>query len=640
MAREPVKDFADALQILANRIYRLEQSLTNPSTFYNPNPIFDTIQIGDQGEVVIIDRSVEKPTGVTAGWGTFQDNVFIDVSWTPPAEHYVSAQVDLAVKDTVLETYSLIDTARVAGTTHRFNGLQPNRTYGVRVNGVSYIGTFTDDAAWVDVAVGEDSTIPPAVSNVVMVRGASSVVVKFTPLTEAQAWDVAMGRGTYRVQVDTSAAFNTGNLRESTDASFVRAFSDIGGTEQTWYARVAAIDSSGNQGPWVAATSITAGGVNDSMIVADLSAAKITAGSFSGDRITANTLDVGALKSSTLASKEITIGAGGVIKIGNPPTTGMFINSQGISLYAGGVLKVYLDATTGNGTFKGTVDASTITGSTISGNTISGGSIDGATITGGLFRTASSGARLEIDQSNQERVKFYGPSALQGTIGYRNSGWGAGLYITSVDHVYITNETGNQGTGSLKVYGLTFHYANCEWISAQQYVTAPNLITTSNIGSQSVNYANSSGSASSAGSANSLSGSVFTSGGRLFIPTDDQTTSAATAQVLTNGQVRRTVPSTSSIELKENVVNIEESYSLDDILSLRAVKFDYKQKPGKPAWNSTRKNHVGLIAEEVVSLVPELIERDQGDLLIRYDRVGVLLLPIVQRIVEKIGGLD
>lgn len=132
----------------------------------------------------------------------------------------------------------------------------------------------------------------------------------------------------------------------------------------------------------------------DDAKIASLSADKITVGTLSADRIAANSLDVNKLTTSTLTSKTITIGSGGVLKIGNAPTTGILINDQGIRLYSGGTAKVVLDVA-GTATFEGNISASTITSSTFTSVTINSG-----TITGTVIKTAATGARIELNQTS------------------------------------------------------------------------------------------------------------------------------------------------------------------------------------------------------------------------------------------------
>lgn len=144
--------------------------------------------------------------------------------------------------------------------------------------------------------------------------------------------------------------------------------------------------------------------------------------------ITVDQLTAGKLRSAVIL--------GGSIKTA---LTGARVemDASGIRLYdAGNVLKVNLDAVTGNGTFTGTVSASTITGATITGGTItgttisggtitggaisggtitggaiSGGTITGATVTGGVIQTAASGSRVVLSNGFVNQILGYSGDA-------------------------------------------------------------------------------------------------------------------------------------------------------------------------------------------------------------------------------------
>lgn len=151
----------------------------------------------------------------------------------------------------------------------------------------------------------------------------------------------------------------------------------------------------------------------DNAKINDLDAVKITAGTLNANRIAANSLDVNKLTASTLTSKIITLGAGGTLKIGTAPTTGILINDQGIRLYSGGSVKVALDVA-GTATFEGNISASTITSSTLTSATINSGTITGTTV-----RTASSGQRVAMEAGTLDSIKLYsgnGSESLPGRM--------------------------------------------------------------------------------------------------------------------------------------------------------------------------------------------------------------------------------
>lgn len=415
-------DYAGMLDDFARRLYNVEQMVSDPSVVGSNEFSEIVVDDGDGNVVIIVPQPPKPPTNIVVTTGSFFDVIYADVSWDAPVYDPLFGEVEVPVLVYQIEiakkiagVYELARVESTAGTDIRIEPLEPNTTYGVRIAAMSNIGKISTVTAWYDFDSGEDHTAPGIPTGVVMARGASSVVVKWNGSTDE---DMILGRGLYEVQIDTTNLFNSGNLRTIRSTANVVAFNDVN-TEGTWYARVAAIDSSGNMSGYAVASSITAGGVNDSMLIADISAAKITVGTMSGDRITANTLDAGAIKSSSITSANITL-AGGSFKAGNPPTTGLLINSQGLRLYNAGVTSMVLDAGTGSATFAGNITGGTIqigtrfsvdaSGNMSATNGDFEGNIDGSTITGSLFRTSSSGARLVLS----ETPVTGGPSGLTG----------------------------------------------------------------------------------------------------------------------------------------------------------------------------------------------------------------------------------
>lgn len=226
-------------------------------------------------------------------------------------------------------------------------------------------------------------------------------------------------------------------------------------TGVTWYARVAPIDNSGNQGPWAfSGQPLTGQGVNDSMIVGDMSAAHITFGTMKGDRIETNSLSANTITSSFISSANIQL-AGGSFYAGSPPNTGLIINSQGLRLYNNGVLSVALDTYSGTGYFSGTVSASTINASTISGGNISGATISGNTITGGTISAATiSGGTITgttISGSTLSGNTISGQTISGGTI------TSATINTSNINTATINGSTYNNGsTNNTTHYTPTF----------------------------------------------------------------------------------------------------------------------------------------------------------------------------------------
>ncbi|MEU3045814.1 tail fiber domain-containing protein [Streptomyces sp. NPDC006984] len=97
---------------------------------------------------------------------------------------------------------------------------------------------------------------------------------------------------------------------------------------------------------------------------------------------------------------------------------------------------------------------------------------------------------------------------------------------------------------------------------------------------------------------------------------------------------------TSSIRFKENVRDFE--VNPDDVLALRPVIYDRKDQAREDGTvKEGRKGEVGLIAEEVEPHLPWLVNYMNNEVDgLRYDLLGVALVPVVQRQAAQIEALS
>ena len=110
-----------------------------------------------------------------------------------------------------------------------------------------------------------------------------------------------------------------------------------------------------------------------------------------------------------------------------------------------------------------------------------------------------------------------------------------------------------------------------------------------------------------------------------------------TAASTTAGEIRATNDVTayysSDANLKTNVVNIENA--LDKVKQIRGVEFDWTQeyiddKGGEDGY-FVRKHDVGVIAQEVEAVLPEVVgTRENGTKAVRYDRIVALLIEAIK----------
>ena len=93
---------------------------------------------------------------------------------------------------------------------------------------------------------------------------------------------------------------------------------------------------------------------------------------------------------------------------------------------------------------------------------------------------------------------------------------------------------------------------------------------------------------------------------------------------------------TSDIRLKDNVEVIKGS--LDKIDGIRGVEFDWNEEA--PGWARERGHDIGVIAQEVQKVVPEIVvERKNGYLGVDYKRLVPLLIESVKELKQEVEDL-
>ena len=115
----------------------------------------------------------------------------------------------------------------------------------------------------------------------------------------------------------------------------------------------------------------------------------------------------------------------------------------------------------------------------------------------------------------------------------------------------------------------------------------------------------------------------------------------------TQGEIRATNDITaffsSDARLKENVCYIDEA--LDKVAQIQGVEFDwtedYMERRGGEDGMFVRKHDVGLIAQDVEKVLPEVVaNREDGFKAIKYDRVVALLVNAVHELTNKVEELE
>ena len=113
-------------------------------------------------------------------------------------------------------------------------------------------------------------------------------------------------------------------------------------------------------------------------------------------------------------------------------------------------------------------------------------------------------------------------------------------------------------------------------------------------------------------------------GGNVGIGT---TTPSATLDVAGNVKVNGVVVHASDIRLKKNIEPIDEA--LDKILKLRGVMFEWKNGPDNR--NPEEGAQIGLIAQEVEAIIPEIVRTDpEGYKSVAYANVTAILIEAIK----------
>ena len=119
------------------------------------------------------------------------------------------------------------------------------------------------------------------------------------------------------------------------------------------------------------------------------------------------------------------------------------------------------------------------------------------------------------------------------------------------------------------------------------------------------------------------------------------TTSGLSGDIRASGNI--TAYYSSDSRLKENIKNIENP--IEKIMSINGVTFDwtkeYIEKNGGEDNVFVRKNDIGVIAQEVNQIMPEIVtEREDGYLAIKYDRFAPILIEAIKTLTNKVNDLE
>lgn len=440
----------------AKRIYNLEQTTTTPGNYPGTGGDeftneFDEIFIGPEGDRTRLSAEVDPPSNLVVSTGAYEEDSYVDVSWTPPSgENWSHHEVTLVEPSG--DDWVPVEVQVAYGNSVRFSGLTPLKQYGVQVSSINRIGLRTSSPLpgpshrdYHGFTASRDQTTPNQVTGVVVSSGLKSLVVRWNQSTDT---DVARGRGLYQVQIATNTTFSN-IVHDRVVSATLMSVTDLNRTSN-YRVRVRAIDDSGNEGPWSSTASRRTEGVSG----ADIETGSITAdhavfdeaaivsaniANLDADKLIANTGDFSFLKSTVALLSTVNIRSGGSLRIGNT-TNGLYMDStNGIRMWQSGTLRVHIPAG-GNPVFDGNITArgGSITGSLTVGNTLTLSS-------GGAFRSGTSTTgRINIDPDNRMRI-YAGNSSWAWEL-YGGSGGLNFRHGQSGNSVRMTNHTSDGST--------------------------------------------------------------------------------------------------------------------------------------------------------------------------------------------------
>jgi hypothetical protein len=182
------------------------------------------------------------PTGLAGTITTTVDRAALNVSWTNGA----NPDNDLAGTIIAYRSVGATDWAYTnvdySVTSTRIDNLTPYVNYEIRARAYDWSANYSAWTNTVTTNTAATNTAPPTVTGVAITAGLDSVTVSWA---ESTADDVKNGAGVYLVQIATNNTFSTGLLEYRTGSTQISVTGLA--QNQTYYARVKAVDSAGLQ---------------------------------------------------------------------------------------------------------------------------------------------------------------------------------------------------------------------------------------------------------------------------------------------------------------------------------------------------------------------------------------------------------
>jgi hypothetical protein len=297
-----------------------------------------------------VDTTTPAPINLVLGSGTLYGNIYISATWEAVADTTVVAyQVTFA-------RAGVTTTQRVDSNSAWFEPAVGGETYTVSVVNVHVNGVLSANTVSDTVVAATDSTVPAVPGGLSVGAGFKSITVSWSENTEP---DMEFGLGQYRVQLSDDVGFSN-IVKDKVVGALVTSFTDLS-TSQTYYARVAAIDTSGNQSAFSSGLGDTTGQIQTT----DYAALSITNATIANATIETGkmvSLDVNKLSAGTGFITALTIASGGSIESDNydgvGPVYGGWKINDSLAEFNNVTIRGTLDGATGD--FAGDLIAGTI----------------------------------------------------------------------------------------------------------------------------------------------------------------------------------------------------------------------------------------------------------------------------------------
>jgi hypothetical protein len=406
-----------------------------------------------------------------------------------------------------------------------------------------------------------------------------------------------------------------------------------GNSNKYWYSTYTAVETTAGGNTAVPTFTTVTQAIGFTGLVTFTSANKITDGSNILENIPSGSI------TNHIGGPNVTTINGGKISTGIITSTGFATTNPDDNQYtlAGTIFnldngslrsKNFFISSSGDAFFKGTVSGSTITGGTLSGTTISGTTISGTTISGGTISgTTITGGTINIGP-NKFSVDSSGNSTIAGNLSLNTGGTvsirgykfynGGSCTSPSVfldpggDFVFRDFDTAGTILGFIRGYTTI---TNC---GQPGETTSRTIIHSALNGFTWGQYAG--------GTWATLNGTELNITGDVVANTSDK-------------------------RLKTNIVNIDSP--LEKISKINGVYFNWNETAKELTGKDTEQREVGFIAQEVQSVLPEIVKQAPFDtiehtnqsksgeeyLTIQYEKIVPLLVECIKELKNEIEEL-